>query len=61
MEADRCASVCGMATGVIVWTLQSRLRSVSPWAEKGGVGLWRIVRPLVVAPWAYVWSTGLGE
>jgi len=27
---------------------------------EGCVGLRRIVRPLVVAPWAYGWSTGLG-
>jgi hypothetical protein len=57
MAAFPCASGCGMATAAIVWRRPWRLQSVWPWAWRGCVGSWRIVKPIVAARWGYVSST----
>src|SRR4030095_9588930 len=42
-----CALVCVMATAAIVWKLRWRLKNVWPWAWRGGVGSWGIVRAIM--------------
>jgi len=55
MAVSPCALVCVMATAAM-WKLPWRVKNVSPWAWRGGVGVWRIGRPRVAARSACVSS-----